>query len=76
MVLKKNSMKGFPDIAGLFGGQFFTIEVKTLNGQLSMEQQQWIDRIRQSGGWHCTARNLNDVVEFIKCMRKVVFKGL
>ncbi len=55
--------KGTHDIIGCIKdtGQFFSIEVKSKIGKLSVEQKDTMDRIRQLGGISFMARSIDDV---------------
>lgn len=47
--LKRNPMKGFPDIGGLCpSGRLFAIEAKIGRNKTSPEQDHWIARLRKS----------------------------
>ncbi len=47
--MRKNPMKGFPDIGGITKtGRLFAIEVKIPGNTTSPEQDMWISRLRES----------------------------
>jgi hypothetical protein len=56
------SMKGVADILGILpGGRFLAIEVKTLKGKQSLDQQHFEDLVVKAGGVYVLARSVNDV---------------
>jgi len=57
------SVKGIPDIIGLWEGRMLAIEVKAPKGRVSPYQEQWIRRINQAGGIAFVARSPQDVIE-------------
>lgn len=48
------------------GCRFLAIEVKTPNGRVTPEQQQFIDAVRNAGGISCIARSVADAVNAVK----------
>ena len=55
--------KGCPDIIGITkGGKFLGIEIKKPKGVLSIEQHNFLERIRENGGIGIVATQLEDVV--------------
>lgn len=58
---RRNPMTGFPDIAGLQSGKFFTIECKSPKGVLSPEQLEWKEKLQLHGCIYIVARSLGDV---------------
>ncbi len=60
----RNPMKGFPDIAGIvphMHGQLFVIEVKQDGGRFSMEQVDWMTRLKESHVKYIVATSIEDV---------------
>ncbi len=60
----RNPMKGFPDIAGIAPqrtGQLFVIEVKQEDGRFSMEQVDWMTKLKAAGAWYIVATCVEDV---------------
>ena len=70
IIYKKNPMKGFPDIAGLHMGLFFTVEVKSEKGRMSVEQKEWLLDLSSQGAMCLTAKRVEDVIEFIETLEK------
>ncbi len=59
---KKNPMKGFPDLWGLFpSGRMYAIEVKTKTGRMSKEQAIWKYDLTRLGAVYIEARSIDDV---------------
>lgn len=57
-----NENKGCPDILGMTKtGQFLGIEIKKKHGVLSIEQHNFLERIRASGGIAIVATDLDDL---------------
>ena len=52
---------GFPDIAILWRGHLYCIELKSSTGRASKEQQELMDRLRQSGASVTICRTLDAV---------------
>lgn len=59
---------GSADIIGIRhrDGRLIAIEVKTGNGRATVEQQRFIEHIKQSGGIAGVARNTDDAIDIIK----------
>lgn len=56
-----------PDIAGILPkGRALFIENKSNGADLTDEQAAWMDRARKQGAYCFVARDLEDVVEFIR----------
>ena len=53
--------KGLSDIIGMWKGKFFAIEVKDWKGEVSAEQQHFIEIVKRLGGIAFVARSLEDV---------------
>ena len=56
------SPKGVPDLICCQNGRMIGIEVKTLHGRVSPEQEEFIRRINEAGGLAFVARSLDDVI--------------
>jgi hypothetical protein len=67
-------MKGFPDIAGLFNGRFFAIEVKRPDGRMSPEQEVWRGRLEAKGCLYVVATSVADVDSAFRLMPEVLIK--
>ena len=62
--MRKNPMKGFPDLFGYFNdGRGFAIEVKTPKGRLSKEQAEWHRILKSRKVSVLVARSLDDVIK-------------
>lgn len=61
MIFRKNSMKGFPDIAGVVNGRMFAIEVKTPTGRMSEAQRDWQQKLESNGVVYLIAKSVEDV---------------
>ena len=58
-----NSIKGFPDIHGMFkGGRALYIEVKRVGGKVSEDQQDFIDKVSAHGAVAFVAYSVDDVI--------------
>lgn len=57
-----HGLKGVSDILGVLPtGRFLAIEVKTPIGKLTDDQERFIDRINDTGGFAFVARSIQDV---------------
>ena len=67
-IWKKNPLKGFPDVAGVFTkkypGRFFVLEFKTEKGRLTPEQEAWIDNLARAGCACGVVRKIDDLYDF------------
>ena len=60
--IQANSVKGCSDILGMLkGGGFFAIEVKSLKGRVTQDQDNFILRVLEGGGYAGIARSIDDV---------------
>lgn len=59
-------LKGKSDILGIFKGRFLAIEVKRPSGNISPDQEAFIENINLHGGLAFIARSLDDVLEKLK----------
>ena len=55
------SRVGISDLIGLYHGQFFALEVKTGNNQLTKKQDIFLSKVRAAGGVGQVARSIEDV---------------
>jgi len=63
---------GCPDVLGqLKDGRLLGIEVKAENGKLSIEQTQFLERIRAAGGVAFVARDCHDVLSQLRQSRRI-----
>lgn len=46
--------------AGVFGGYFLAVEVKTKDDRLSDEQKEFLIKVNKSGGYACIAEDNGD----------------
>jgi len=64
-IFRKNPLKGFPDIAGICRGKergrFFSLELKSDSGRMSLEQKQWQNEIMAAGGFHAVIKSIEDL---------------
>lgn len=66
--LTRNTMRGFPDIAGIIPGgkgQLFVVEVKTPSGKLSAEQARWREHLEMRGCLYILARSVDDLSDLL-----------
>lgn len=58
---------GSSDLIGVLrpSGRFIAMEIKTMIGRLSPEQQQYLQLIRQAGGFACVVRSVADARDAI-----------
>jgi hypothetical protein len=60
--IQANSVKGCSDILGMLkGGRFFAIEVKSAKGRVTQNQDNFILRVLECGGYAGVARSIEDV---------------
>lgn len=60
---------GLPDIIGCCDGNFFAIELKTLDGEVSKLQEIILKKINRTGGTAIVARSLETVQQMIADLR-------
>ena len=58
----KFGLKGSPDIIGCYKGNFVAFEVKSAKGIASLEQKDFLNRIKKCGGYSFIVRSVDDVV--------------
>lgn len=54
--------RGVSDIIGCWQGRMLAIEIKRHGGQVTAEQQRFLDRVRIEGGIAFVARSVDDVI--------------
>ena len=59
----RHHRKGVSDILGVYRGKFLAIEVKSVKGRLSPEQEEFLAAVKEAGGISCVACSIEDVVE-------------
>jgi Holliday junction resolvase len=59
------SVKGVPDIVGIFQGKMLAIEVKAPKGKASEHQKFFIQAINRHGGIAFVARSIEDVIRHL-----------
>jgi Holliday junction resolvase len=64
----KYCFKGITDLIAIKNGLTIYVEVKAWKGKLSDDQIKFRDNIVSKGGKHLVARNLDNVIEFIKAV--------
>lgn len=66
---KKNSIhhiKGVSDILGIYKGRMLAVEVKSAKGRLTEEQQDFLNKVNEEGGFGLMARSIDDVDQMLK----------
>ncbi|MCS6946269.1 MAG: VRR-NUC domain-containing protein [Steroidobacteraceae bacterium] len=58
------------DMLGAKIAQFLSIEVKSLHGVVTQEQQAWLDLVERAGGIAIVARSLKDVTDALAKEKK------
>jgi hypothetical protein len=69
------SVKGVPDILGIYKGRMIGIEVKTPRGIVSPEQERFIRRINEEGGLAFIARDVQTVIEKLELQGRFLFQN-
>lgn len=64
-VMAKSPIAGFPDIAGMYKGSFFALEIKAKKGIVSPAQVAWIRDLRDNGAFAAVVRSLDEAIEFL-----------
>lgn len=65
------SSPGISDIIGIYKGRPLAIEVKTLRGKVTDDQQNFLDNFKDAGGIAIVARSVDDVIYGLKAADKV-----
>jgi hypothetical protein len=60
------SFPGVSDILGCWRGRMLAIEIKTIRGTVSPQQQAFLRAITANGGLAVVARSVEDVIESLK----------
>lgn len=58
--------KGFPDLVFWYRGKSYAVELKTANGILKTEQEEWLSRLKKQGVVCNVCRSADDFIEFLK----------
>lgn len=65
-VLKKSPIKGFPDLAGVTKeGHFWALELKVGRNKLSVEQVDWVSKLKANGVLVEVLKTPDQVINFI-----------
>ena len=67
----RHSMKGVPDICGIFQGKPLFIEVKTEDGVIKDSQHTFKETSEREGALHIFARSVDDVQEILEPLEVV-----
>jgi hypothetical protein len=65
--------RGISDILGIWKGRFLAIEIKRPGGQLTVEQQRFLDRVKIEGGVSFVARSVDDVITELGVQDRFLF---
>ena len=57
---KLGAIAGFPDLAFIYRGKFYALEVKTAKGKLGDVQKLWRDWIEAAGGAYAVVKSIDD----------------
>lgn len=57
---------GFPDLAFLWQGKFYALEVKTSTGKQRQTQKDWEKYITDAGGFYAIVRSIDDTKAQLK----------
>lgn len=57
---------GFPDLIFWYKGKSFAAELKTVNGRVKPEQQEWLDDLKEQGVEISVCRSVDEFMEFLK----------
>ncbi len=71
-VMAKSPIAGFPDIAGIYKGRFFALEVKAKAGKLSSPQAEWIQELNYAGAFAVVVRSVHDVINALLTIERGV----
>jgi hypothetical protein len=66
MMKKLGTRAGFPDLAFLWRGKFYALEVKTSTGQQRVSQRDWEKHITDAGGYYEIVRSVEETVIVLK----------
>lgn len=62
--------RGSSDLIGWYRGRFLAIEVKSLSGRLTTEQDNFLKQVERSGGIAIVGRSVGQVLEELKRYEK------
>ena len=66
---REGLVKGFPDVICLWRDRGIAmIEFKTAHGKLSIDQEEWLDRLNLMGFPATVARSADDALAFLRAM--------
>ncbi len=57
---------GVSDICALHGGKFFALELKAPGGRPTEEQLEFIDGVREQGGFTCVAEGIDEALRALE----------
>ena len=57
----RGAKKGTSDIIGCFRGRYFAIEAKVEPNKATLDQEIFLDQVREAGGIACVAYSIEDV---------------
>jgi hypothetical protein len=60
-----NYRRGLPDMYIIYGAYHIEVETKTPDGELSIDQIKWRDRLTRMGTPYLVARSLQDFKDFL-----------
>ncbi len=69
---RKSPIAGFPDIAGIYKGRFFALEVKAKDGKLNSFQAEWIQELNYAGAFAVVVRSVHDVINALLTIERGV----
>jgi len=65
--------KGISDILGIWQGKMLAIEIKTVTGKVSPDQQRFIDSVNAAGGIGFIAYSVDDVIDALGVRDRFLF---
>lgn len=70
------SVRGLPDIVGVFNGHFFALEVKASKGEVTPLQAHTLRKIYEAGGAASVVRSVKDVEKIIWALDRLGSRGI
>lgn len=74
-VRAKNGLKGIPDLMGVLTrrdrGRLWALELKTTRGRLSLEQEQWLTRLRDAGCAVAVVSQVSELEAFFRALGEI-----
>ena len=61
--------RGISDIIGCFAGVALFLEIKTQNGRISEQQQQFLNAANNNGALGVVIRSVDDAIELVKGLK-------